>query len=200
LRGETSSVRERIDQAIPAAPARAGIPALGAPGGRCRGAGQGTGCARSDAERTRAYSASEVLRAAGQDWFVLAGANSADHVDAAAAGSPYPDGTLRVYRWTVSGWSEQATVRGWMGPIFGCSGITPVFLTGSHDPDFAAESSGAADTNWLSVVSERGGHWHLVRFDYGYTSTSRKRRACRGRGVHGSGCLRLCRWADDVAV
>jgi hypothetical protein len=31
---------------------------------------------------------------------------------------------------------------------------------------------GAADTNWLAIVSDAGRHWHLVPFDYGYSDTT----------------------------
>lgn len=113
-----------------------------------------------------------LVRAAGETWFVLAGANAPIDDNGSVTASPYPDGTLWVYRWSASGWSKQGTVEGWMGPIFGCCGISPVFLTGSHDPDFAVTGGGAADTNWLSIASDIGGHWHLVPFDYGFTDTT----------------------------
>jgi hypothetical protein len=119
-----------------------------------------------------AEQASAVIRRSGKTWFVLAGADSADGVAASASASPYPDGTLRVYSWGSAGWSEQGAVSGWMGPIGGCCGIAAVSLTGSADPDFAMTGGGAADTDWLAIVSEVGGHWHLVPFDYGYFDTT----------------------------
>jgi hypothetical protein len=129
------------------------------------------------------YQASQVLRAAGGTWFVLAGANAADNSSVGVAASPYPDGTLRVYRWSALGWSDQGTIRGYMGPISACCGISAVSLTGSHDPDFAMAGGGAADTDWLSVVSDAGGRWHLVPFDYGYTETTVVNGSPAGRGV-----------------
>jgi hypothetical protein len=119
-----------------------------------------------------AYQASQILPAAGQRWFVLAGANSPVRDNSSVTAWPYPDGTLRVYRWSAAGWSEQGVVKGWMGPISGCCGISRVLLTRSHDPDFAIAGGGAADTNWLSVVSDMGGYWHLLPFDYGYADTT----------------------------
>jgi hypothetical protein len=60
-----------------------------------------------------------------------------------------------------------------MGPIMGgCCGIAAVSLTGPGDPDFAMTGGGAADTDWLAVVSDAGGRWHLVPFDYGYSFTT----------------------------
>ena len=63
-------------------------------------------------------------------------------------------------------------MRGWVGPIGGCCGIAAVFLTGSPEPDFALTGGGAADTLWLSIVSDVSGHWQLVPFDYGYANTT----------------------------
>jgi len=119
-----------------------------------------------------AYQASQVLPAAGQRWFVFAQADSPVSDNNSVTASAYPDGTLRVYRWSAAGWSEQGVVKGWMGPISGCCGISHVLLTRSHDPDFAIAGGGAANTNWLSVVSDMGGSWHLLPFDYGYADTT----------------------------
>ena len=129
------------------------------------------------------YRVSQVLHAGGGTWLVLAGADSADNSGAGVTASPYPDGTVRVFRWAGSGWSDQGTVSGWMGPIGGCCGISAVSLTGSHDPDFAMTGGGAADTDWLSAVSDAGGHWHLVPFDYGYTDTTVVNGSAAGHGV-----------------
>jgi len=38
-------------------------------------------------------------------------------------------------------------------------------LTGSDNPDVVVRSTGA-DYGWFSVISDVGGKWHLVRFDY----------------------------------
>jgi hypothetical protein len=114
------------------------------------------------------YQGSEVLREAGGTWFVLAGATSPSNGTA----SPYPDGTMRVYRWSGSGWIARGTISGWMGPFGGWCTVFAVSLTGSHDPDFADACGGAGDTSWLSVVSDSGGRWHLVPFEFGYTDTT----------------------------
>ena len=118
------------------------------------------------------YLSSPVLRADGQAWFVLSGADSAGPDNPSAGVSPYPNGTVTVYRWSSTGWAEQGAATGFMGPIGGCCGIAAVSLTGSHDPDFALTGGGAADTLWLSIVSDVSGHWQLVPFDYGYSEST----------------------------
>jgi hypothetical protein len=70
------------------------------------------------------------------------------------------------------GWTEQGAATGYVGPIGGCCGIAAVSLTGSHDPDFALSGGGAADTLWLSIVSDVSGHWQLVPFEYGYSDST----------------------------
>jgi hypothetical protein len=119
-----------------------------------------------------AYLASPVLRAGGQAWFVLSGADSPESDNPRAGVSAYPDGTVTVYRWLSAGWTEQGAATGYVGPIGGCCGIAAVFLTASHDPDFALTGGGAADTLWLSIMSDASGHWRLVPFDYGYSDTT----------------------------
>jgi hypothetical protein len=120
-----------------------------------------------------AYQASPVISADGHVWLVLEGADGAyGGTNSSVTASPYPDGTVKIYRWSASGWSEQAAVRGFFGPIGGCCGIAAASLTGSHDPDFTLTGGGAADTNWFSVVSDAGGSWHAVRFAYGYSTTT----------------------------
>jgi hypothetical protein len=119
-----------------------------------------------------AYQDSRVIDADGGVWLVLEGADAALGVNSHVNASPYPDGTVQIYRWTSAGWTEQGVVRASFGPIGGCCGISAVSLTGSHDPDFALAGGGAADTNWLAVVSDVGGRWHAVPFDYGYSNTT----------------------------
>jgi hypothetical protein len=118
------------------------------------------------------YLASPVLRTGGQAWFVLSGATTAEPLNPTAGVSPYPDGTVTVYRWLTAGWAEQGAVTGYVGPIGGCCDITAVSLTGSHDPDFALTGGGAADTLWLSIVSDASGRWQLVPFEYGYSEST----------------------------
>jgi hypothetical protein len=118
------------------------------------------------------YQASRVIDANGQAWLVLEGADHAIATNLRAAAEPYPDGTVTIYRWSAGGWRLQGALRGWFGPIGGCCGISAVSLTGSQDPDFALTGGGAADTNWLAIVSDAGGHWHAAPFDYGYSDTT----------------------------
>ena len=66
------------------------------------------------------------------------------------------------------------------GQLAGGGSITVASLTGPPGPDFVVRSFGA-DTNWLSVVSDVGGTWHAVPFDYGYGPTV----AIDAAGVHG---------------
>jgi hypothetical protein len=72
---------------------------------------------------------------------------------------------VRLYRWTGFGWSLNGLVTGPLGPS---QWISPASLTGSRDPDFAIAGCGAGDTNCLSIVSNLGGRWHAVPFEYGY--------------------------------
>lgn len=72
---------------------------------------------------------------------------------------------FRIYRWDAHAWSLVGDVR-WRG--FGNSPWPiAVSLTGSKDPDFAAQGCGAGDMNCLSIVSDIGGRWHVVPFEYG---------------------------------
>jgi hypothetical protein len=54
------------------------------------------------------------------------------------------------------------------GPLAPSQWLRAASLTGSRDPDFAVQGCGAGDTNCLSVVSDVGGRWHAVPFEYGY--------------------------------
>jgi hypothetical protein len=119
------------------------------------------------------YQVSPVATVGRVAWLALAAAGSSASSGPGPTGQQYPDGTLWVYRWSATGWAEQGAVHGWMGPIMGgCCGIAAVSLTGPGDPDFAMTGGGAADTDWLAVVSDAGGRWHLVPFDYGYSFTT----------------------------
>jgi hypothetical protein len=118
------------------------------------------------------YQASPVISADGGVWLVLEGADAAIGANSSASLNPYPGGTVEIFRWTTAGWSKQGVVRAYLGPIGGCCGISAVSLTGSHDPDFAITGGGAADTNWLAVVSDLGGRWQADSFDYGYSATT----------------------------
>jgi hypothetical protein len=71
---------------------------------------------------------------------------------------------VRIYRWSGTVWRLDGTVTGALGPT---QWLFPASLTGSRDPDFAIEGCGAADNNCLSVVSDIGGIWHAIPFDYG---------------------------------
>src|SRR5260221_918599 len=89
------------------------------------------------------------------------------------AGAPYLGGgaeptRVRIYRWSGRDWALSGTVTGELGPS---QWINAASLTGSRDPDFAIEGCGAGDTNCLSVVSDIGGRWHAVPFEYGYGET-----------------------------
>lgn len=73
---------------------------------------------------------------------------------------------FRIYRWSGSSWRVVADVKwhGWGSTQW----PKAVSLTGSRDPDFAIQGCGAGDTNCLSVVSDVGGRWRAVPFEYGY--------------------------------
>jgi hypothetical protein len=121
--------------------------------------------ARLEASSKRAhvesFAASKVVSRHGSSWFAYG---------TTAAGNPFLGGgaeptRVRIYRWSGARWELSATVRGALGPS---AWIYPESLTGSADPDFAIEGCGAGDTNCLSVVSDIGGRWHAVPFEYGY--------------------------------
>jgi hypothetical protein len=87
----------------------------------------------------------------------------------AVGSSCYPHDQLRtrvrIFRWSGRAWRQDGAVTGPLGPS---QWVSAASLTGSRAPDFAIEGCGAGDTNCLSVVSRRGGHWHAVPFEYGY--------------------------------
>jgi hypothetical protein len=87
----------------------------------------------------------------------------------------------RIFRWDGGQWRRVAEVRwgGWGATQW----PRAVSLTGSHDPDFAIQGCGAADTNCLSVVSDVGGHWHVVPFEYGYGRARVVNGVAQTRGV-----------------
>jgi len=113
---------------------------------------------RSSAERThtQTFGASRVVVRSGRRWL--------------AVGRTSGRGTrVDVYAWTGTRWKLDGTVAGAeLGPA---QWIRPASLTGSTRPDFAIEGCGAADTNCLSVVSNVGGRWQALPFDYGYGLT-----------------------------
>lgn len=132
-----------------------------------------TEATRVERETLMGVLASDVSAAGGNTWFAMAYPDSAGTTQPGPVGSnPYPNSTMQVYKWSPSGWKQQGIVDGWMGPVGGCCRIEAESYTGSNDPDFSIGSGGAADTNWFAIVSDIGGHWHLVPFDYGYTLTT----------------------------
>jgi hypothetical protein len=117
--------------------------------------------AESKRDPTATFAASNVVSRNGRLWL--------------AAGSTFDTRgkkrttRVHVYRWSGSVWKLSATVSGDdLGPS---QWITAASLTGSRDPDFAIQGCGAGDTNCLSVVSDAGGRWHAVPFEYGYGQT-----------------------------
>jgi hypothetical protein len=81
-----------------------------------------------------------------------------------SGGGPAPT-SVRIYRWSGRAWDLSGVISGALGPS---QWIYAATLTGSADPDFAIEGCGAGDNNCLSVVSDVGGKWHAVPFEYGY--------------------------------
>jgi hypothetical protein len=125
--------------------------------------------ARLEANSKRAhvdtFAASKVVSRNGRLWFAFG---------STPAGAPYMGGGaepshVRIYRWSGGAWRLDGTVSGELGPS---QWIHAASLTGSRDPDFAIEGCGAGDTNCLSIVSNIGGRWHAVPFEYGYGRTS----------------------------
>lgn len=117
------------------------------------------------------WAASAVVHAGGGEW--LAAGYS--------PGASGPGIALSIYRWGRGAWARQGgPVVMPSGQLAGGGSVTAASLTGSTGPDFVVSSFGA-DTNWLSVVSDAGGTWHAVPFDYGYGPTI----AIDAAGVHG---------------
>ncbi len=117
------------------------------------------------------WAASEVIRADGGEWLATG----------YSPGASGPGIALRIYRWERGAWARQdGPVLMPSGQLAGGGSVTAASLTGSAVPDFVVSSFGA-DTNWLSVVSDIGGTWHAVPFDYGYEPTV----AIDAAGVHG---------------
>jgi hypothetical protein len=77
-----------------------------------------------------------------------------------------PSNVATVYRWTGSRWDLAGTVPTDLIAGMGPGSIEPAFLTGSPEPDFIFTGSGA-DYEPTSVVSDVGGRWHAVLFEYG---------------------------------
>jgi hypothetical protein len=124
--------------------------------------------ARLEADSKRAhvdtFAASKVVTRNGRLWLAFG---------STPAGAPYMGGgaepsQVRIYRWSGRAWRLDGTVSGELGPS---QWINAASLTGSRDPDFAIQGCGAGDTNCLSVVSDIGGRWHAVPFEYGYGVT-----------------------------
>lgn len=88
---------------------------------------------------------------------------------------------FRIYRWNGSAWTRVGNL------VWRSRWDTPwpsaVSLTGSHDPDFATEGCGAGDNNCMSVISDIGGRWHLVPFEYGSGRTTEVNGLPSGRFV-----------------
>jgi hypothetical protein len=108
------------------------------------------------------WAASGIVRAGGGEWLATG------HATDEPAG---PGVAVSIYRWGQGAWTLQDRPVGMpSGQLAGGGSITAASLTGSPGPDFVVRSFGA-DTNWLSVVSDVGGTWHAVPFDYGYAPT-----------------------------
>ena len=77
---------------------------------------------------------------------------------------------VAIYRWSGGSWAKQGTadVRNFYGQLDSSAGspaVSRAALTGSAAPDFTISASGA-DTHWFAVVSDIGGQWQGVPFDY----------------------------------
>lgn len=114
---------------------------------------------RAESKRAKAenFGSSGVVSHSGILWLVFGSTNSKGVT------------RVRVYRWSGNVWRLRATLHG--GGLGPTNWISPAYLTGSGDPDFAIQGCGAGDTNCLSVISDAGGRWHAVPFEYGYGET-----------------------------
>ena len=119
-----------------------------------------------------AYQASSVIDTGKASWLVLEGADVPEFGgNSSVTALPYPYGRVQIFRWLKDHWALQGLVTGWFGPIGGCCEVAAEHLTGARAPDFALTAGGAADTVWTAIVSDVGGHWHQIPFDYGYTDS-----------------------------
>jgi hypothetical protein len=90
--------------------------------------------------------------------------------------------SVHIYQWGDGKWTVRAVISGLNGGSAGGFGtLTAVDVTGSTDPDFALMTEGA-DTQWFSLISDIGGTWHAVPFDYGSGLTT----AIDAAGVKGA--------------
>jgi hypothetical protein len=103
------------------------------------------------------FAASKVVSENGRFWLAFGSS-------AYLGGGPGPT-RVSVYRWSAGAWKLAGAVSADLGPS---QWIHAAALTGSADPDFAIEGCGAGDNNCLSVVSDIGGRWHAIPFEYGY--------------------------------
>jgi len=129
------------------------------------------------------YLISPVVSDHGHSWLVLIGNDTALGSPLSAPFNVRTGAVAHIYEWEASTWTTVGAVNGSFGPVGGCCSISPEHLTASSAPDFASVSGGAADTNWLSVLSDVGGSWHLVPFEYGYAETSLVNGAPRGNEI-----------------
>jgi hypothetical protein len=102
-----------------------------------------------------------------QDWLAVAKTSPA---------GPGASLDVGIYRWRGHSWTEQGVVgvRGFYGDLDSSPGgpaVLPEALTGGLAPDFTISASGA-DTHWFAVVSDIGGKWRGVPFDYGTKPTT----------------------------
>jgi hypothetical protein len=111
------------------------------------------------------WASSGVVVKSGADWLATAYIPGAPDIDSKTI--------VSTYRWAGTTWEGQGQVHlpfGDTGSLSGPPGnsgqLTTASLTGSTSPDFLLNTSGA-DTHWFSVISDLGGSWQAVPFDYG---------------------------------
>ncbi|MGD0439200.1 MAG: hypothetical protein ABSB52_01110 [Acidimicrobiales bacterium] len=77
--------------------------------------------------------------------------------------------SVEVFAWNGTSWSRTGTVNiGYFGQLEDApegGGLVPEALTGLSAPDFALNGIGA-DTHWFAVISDIGGRWRGVPFDW----------------------------------
>jgi hypothetical protein len=113
-----------------------------------------------------ALSDSGVVYQYSQDWLA---------VGSYASSSVQNGLDVSVYRWAGSSWTMQGMVHiadfyGQLDASESGAAVVPESLTGGPAPDFTISGSGA-DTHWFADVSDIGGKWQGVPFDYGSKPT-----------------------------
>lgn len=113
-----------------------------------------------DAQNTRYYAVSDIVRHGGEQWFALAVGDSHSNT--------FGPVLVSIYKWAGDHWMrEDPSVPLNTGALEPHDDPAPpvkvAFLTGSQTPEFLVQTIGAT-TSYISVISAVTGDWAVVRF------------------------------------